>query len=136
LDKWQAQQAFWEGFGLPAYDERTVPEEVWNEVLQKMVKVEMPYITYEAVGGDLGAQTTISASLWYRSNSWAEISQKADQIAQQIALAEKPAIKIDNGFMKVRLPDGMPFAQRMDEPSDKQVRRIVLTVEIEFLTAY
>jgi hypothetical protein len=136
LDKWQAQQAFWEGFGFPAYDERTVPEEVWNEVLQKMVKVEMPYITYEAVGGDLGAQTTISASLWYRSNSWAEISQKADQIAQQIALAEKPAIKIDNGFMKVRLPDGMPFAQRMDEPSDKQVRRIVLTVEIEFLTAY
>lgn len=125
MDKWQAQQAFWEGFGLTAYDERTVPD-----------GATMPYITYEAVGGDLGAQTTISASLWYRSNSWAEISQKADQIAQQIALAEKPAIKIDNGFMKVRLPDGMPFAQRMDEPNDKQVRRTVLTVEIEFLTAF
>lgn len=125
MDKWQAQQAFWEGFGLTAYDERTVPD-----------GATMPYITYEAVGGDLGAQTTISASLWYRSNSWAEISQKADQIAQQIALAEKPAIKIDNGFMKVRLPDGMPFAQRMDEPNDRQVRRIVLTVEIEFLTAF
>lgn len=125
MDKWQAQQTFWEGFGLTAYDERTVPD-----------GATMPYITYESVGGDLGAQTTISASLWYRSNSWAEISQKADQIAQQIALSEKPAIKIDNGFMKVRLPDGMPFAQRMDEPNDRQVRRIVLTVEIEFLTAF
>lgn len=125
MDKWQAQQQFWEGFGLTAYDERTVPDGAM-----------MPYITYEAIGGDLDAQTTISASLWYRSNSWAGISQKADQIARQIALAEKPAIKIDNGFMKVRLPDGMPFAQRMDEPNDKQVRRIVLTVEIEFLTAY
>ncbi len=125
MDKWQAQQQFWEGFGLTAYDERTVPD-----------GAKMPYITYEAVGGDLGAQTTISASLWYRSNSWAEISKKADQIARQIALADKPATKIDNGFMKVRLPDGMPFAQRMDEPNDKQVRRIVLTVEIEFLTAY
>lgn len=124
-NKWQAQQTFWSSFGIPAYDENTVPD-----------GATMPYITYEAVSGNLGAQTTISASLWYRSNSWAEISQKADQIAQQIALAEKPAIKIDNGFMKVRLPNGMPFAQRMDEPSDRQVRRIVLTVEIEFLTAY
>lgn len=124
-DKWQAQQTFWSSFGIPAYDENTIS-----------AGATMPYITYEAVGGDLGAQTTISASLWYRSNSWAEISQKADQIAQQIALAEKPAIKINNGFMKVRLPNGMPFAQRMDEPNDKQVRRIVLTVEIEFLTAY
>lgn len=124
-NKWQAQQTFWSSFGIPAYDENTVPD-----------GATMPYITYEAVSGNLGAQTTISASLWYRSNSWAEISQKADQIAQQIALAEKPAIKIDNGFMKVRLPDGMPFAQRMDEPNDKQVRRIVLTVEIEFLTAF
>lgn len=124
-NKWQAQQTFWSSFGIPAYDENTVPD-----------GATMPYITYEAVGGDLGAQTTISASLWYRSNSWAEISQMADQIAQEIAMAQKPAVKISNGYMKVRLPEGSPFAQRMDDPSDRQVRRIVLTVEIEFLTAY
>lgn len=134
-DKWQAQQAFWGSFGIPAFDERTVPDEV-PDANGKMVKLEMPYLTYEAVGGNLEERTTVNASLWYRSNSWAEISQKADYIAEQIATTQIPSIKIKNGYMMIRLPDGTPFAQRMDEPNDRQVRRIVMTVEIEFLTAY
>lgn len=124
-DKWQAQQVFWGGFSLPAYDERSVPDDA-----------VMPYITYEAVGGSIEEQTTISASLWYKSNSWLTISQKADAIAQAIGQASAPAIKITNGYMKLRLPQGRPFAERMDEPNDGQVRRIRMTVEIEFLTAY
>ena len=124
-DKWQAQQAFWGSFGIPAYDERTVPDDA-----------TMPYVTYEAVGGGIEERTTVNASLWYRSNSWAEISQKADYIAERIATTQIPSIKIKNGYMMIRLPDGTPFAQRMDEPNDRQVRRIVMTVEIEFLTAY
>ena len=124
-DKWKAQQTFWESFGLPAYDENTVPD---NAV--------MPYITYEAVGGRIDESTTVSASLWYRSSKWLEISRKADQIAQAIAEAQVPAIKILNGYMRVRLPDVALFAQRMEDPSDKQIRRILMTVEMEFLTAY
>lgn len=124
-DKWQAQQEFWSSFGLTAYDELTVPDDA-----------VMPYLTYEAVSGNLWAKTQVSASIYYRSNSWAEISRKADYIAQRISADERPAIRIDNGFMKIRLPNGMPFAQRMDEPNDKQVRRIILTVDIEFLTEY
>lgn len=136
MDKWQAQQEFWSSFGLPAYDELTVPDEVWDETLKKMVKVRMPYLTHEAVSGNLGAQTTVSASLWYRSNSWAEISQKADQIARQIYEDPRPAIPVDGGFMKIRLPNGTMHSDRMEEPNDRQVRRIRFTVEIEFLTAY
>lgn len=124
MDKWQAQQAFWEGFGLPAYDENTVPDEA-----------KEPYITYQAIDGNLDAQTQVSASLWYHSNSWAAISQKASEIAK--AINDMPtAVKIDGGYMKIRLSDGTPFAQRMNEPDDRQVRRILMTVEIEFLTAY
>jgi hypothetical protein len=125
LDKWQAQQQFWEGFGLTAYDERTVPD-----------GATMPYITYEAVSGNLGAQTTISVSLWYRSNSWAEISQKAEEIARKIYEDPRPALQIDEGYIMVRLPNGTMHSNRMDEPNDKQVRRIRFVVEVEFLTAY
>ncbi len=125
MDKWQAQQTYWEGFGLPAYDELTVPD-----------NASMPYITYEAVSGNIGATTTVSASLWYRSNSWAEISQRADAIAKAIYEDPRSAIPIDGGYMKVRLPDGTMHSDRMDEPNDKDVRRIRFTVEIEFLTAF
>ena len=125
MDKWQAQQAFWSSFGLPAYDELTVPDDA-----------VMPYITYEAVSGNIGAQTTVSASIWYRSNSWKEISEKAEAIAKAIYEDARTAIQIDGGYMKVRLPNGTMHSDRMEEPTDKQVRRIRFSVELEFLTAY
>ena len=107
---------------MPAYDEMTVPDDA-----------VMPYITYEAVAGNLGAATQIAVNLWYRSNSWADISKKAQQIAT--AIDKLPSsIKIDGGRMRVRLPD-TPWGDRMDEPNDSGVRRIRMTVEIEFLTA-
>lgn len=136
MDKWQAQQAFWSSFGLPAYDELSVPDEIWDDDLQKMVKVTMPYITYEAVSGNIGAQTIVSASIWYRSNSWKEISEKAEAIAKAIYEDARTAIQIDGGYMKVRLPNGTMHSDRMEEPTDKQVRRIRFSVELEFLTAY
>ena len=125
MDKWQAQQSFWSGFGLTAYDEMTVPDDA-----------VMPYITYEAVAGNIGAKTQVSASLWYRSNSWQEICKKADLIAATISADERPAIKIDNGYMMVRVPDGVMHSDRMDEPTDSSVRRIRFVVELEFLTRY
>jgi hypothetical protein len=72
--------------------------------------------------------------LWYRSNSWAEISRKAQQIATYIDNMVS-SVKIDGGRMKVRLPDGMAWGTRMEEPSDGGVRRIRLAFEIEFLTS-
>lgn len=122
-DKWQAQQILWESFDLPAYDEKTVPDDA-----------VMPYITYEAVAGNMGAVTTTAVNLWYRSNSWAEISRKAQQIATYIDNMVS-SVKVDGGRMKVRLPDGMAWGTRMEEPSDGGVRRIRLAFEIEFLTS-
>lgn len=122
MDKWQAQQKLWESFDLPAYDEMTVPDDA-----------VMPYITYEAVAGNMDAATQVAVNLWYRSNSWVDISRKAQQIAT--AIDNMPSsIKIDGGRMKVRLPNSA-WGDRMDEPNDGGVRRIRLAVEIEFLTA-
>ena len=128
MDKWQAQQAFWESFGLRAYDENTVPDTYIDEHGNEQ-KNEMPYITYQAVIGSLDGVMVVSASLWYRGNSWAAISQKATEMETSV----NQQIKIDGGYLKIRKPISN-FAQRMDEPNDRLVRRMRLQVEMEFLT--
>lgn len=116
----QALQAFWGGFGIPAYDENTVPDDA-----------SLPYITYEASEDFFGATLAQSASLWYRSASWADITLKEEQIADFIGRGGRQ-IAYDGGAFWIKR--GQPWAQRMDEPSDSMVRRIVLNIEIEFLS--
>lgn len=123
MDRWQAQQEFWSSFGIPAYDARTVD-----------FNAEMPYITYDAISSSIGSVKDINASLWYRTTSWAEISQKAIEIAQTID-EMPPSIAVDDGRIKFRVPEVSTFAQRASDP-DPNVRKIILTVEAEFLTKY
>lgn len=118
MDKWQAQQSYWESFGLDAYDVNTVPDDA-----------VMPYITYTAVSGSLNGVIPTTASLWYRSNRWDQISKKQSEMSNVM----NRQIKIDGGYMKVRKSETNE-AQRMDEPDDRLVRRILLNVEIEFLS--
>ena len=117
MDKWQALQSFWESFGIPAYDETTVPD---NAV--------MPYITYNAVIDRLDHPTVMTASVWYRSNSWTEISQKAEEISD--ALIQVKTIPLDVGYLY--LTRGNPFAQRMVDEDDT-VRRMYIVLMTEYL---
>lgn len=123
MDKWQAQNKFWNGFGIPAYDQTTVGD-----------NAEMPYITYNAVSSSLDAPVQVTASVWYYSKSWAEISQKVDEMAAIIDSMDS-SIPIEGGRLKIRLPKDMAFAQRMGE-EDAFIRRMVINVEMEFLTAF
>lgn len=123
MDKSQALQSFWSSFGLPAYAENTVPDDA-----------QTPYITYEASTDSLGNTMVQNASLWYRSMSWKEISQKAEDIARYIATMDPPSIPINNG--RLYITKGSPFAQRMGDEGGTDVRRILLTVNVEFFTAY
>ena len=118
MDKWQAQHTLWNSFKWKAYDENTVPDDA-----------QMPYITYEAVSGSIGGTMNVSASLWDRSNRWDIVSQKADDIEKNI----NRQIPIIGGYLKVRKPENN-FAVRRDDPSDTRIRRIILTVEMEFIT--
>lgn len=122
MDKAQAIHKLWSSFGLTAYDQNSVPE---NAV--------MPYITYGVMTGALNDVMTISGSLWYNSASWAEISRKADEIAQTIGSHGYYIDKVNGGYMWVTL--GRPFAQRMTDTND-MVRRIYINLNAEFLTAY
>lgn len=119
MDKAQAINAFWNSFDLPAYDERTVPE-----------NVKMPYITYEMSTASLDEPILLSANLYYSDTGWKAITQKAKQIEAYIK-AMVP-IKIDEG--RVFISTSAPFSQRLEEPEDHLIRRLLLNIYVEFLT--
>lgn len=119
MNKWQAIDAFWNGFSLPAYDENTVPDDA-----------TMPYITYAASEASFEQPITLTGSIWYRSTLWDAISCKASEIAQYIGPSYK-AVKLDDGYMV--LTKGTPFAQRMADEDDS-VRRMYVMIDAEFCT--
>jgi hypothetical protein len=123
MDKSQALDEFWNSFEWKAYDEGTVPDDA-----------EMPRITYNVVLDSLGNSVMMNASLWDRSTSWTQITQKADEISQAIETMYPPAIALDDGRMYIT--KGSPFAQRMQEPSDDMIRRIYLNIDVEYFTRY
>jgi hypothetical protein len=125
MNKWEALQAFWESFGWSAYDQ--------NSVDTGSLAPSLPYITYEAQTGAIGQVLTLTASLWDRSTSWKSVSDKADEIAEEIGYACKIA-EIDGGYLYIT--KGQPFAQRMSDPEDSEIKRIYIILNAEFLTAY
>lgn len=122
MNKSRAIYSFWSGFNIPAYDENSVPD-----------NVAFPYITYSDITDSLGNVVQLSASIWDRSNSWERISLKADEVAEKIGKNGYHIITLDSGY--VWLVKGTPFAQRMGDP-DKEIKRIYLNVQAEFLTKY
>lgn len=122
IDKSQAIQHFWSSFDIPAYDENTVPDDA-----------QMPYITYNVVTNAVDSVTLLTASVWYRSSSWVDISKKVDEIAAKLASTGYYSAPLDDGV--VWMVQGSPFAQRMSDPEDDMIRRYYLNVTAEFLTA-
>lgn len=133
MDKAQAIHNFWSSFGLPAYDETDVPDKIYNPSTGEEEPPQMPYITYHVGTDSLGATVSLYASLWYKSTSWAEISRKAEEIAQAIVKMYPPSIQLDKG--RLYIYKSTPFAQRMADP-DETIRRIYLNCEAEFLTEF
>jgi hypothetical protein len=123
MDKAQALQTFWESFGIPAYEQTTVPE-----------SATMPYITYSVSTDSLDNVVNMTASVWYHSTSWKDISEKTEQIARYIVGMNPPSIKFDGG--RLYIAKGTPFAQRMEDPNDDMIRRMYLNIQAEYLSAY
>ena len=123
MDKFQAIAFFWESFGIPAYDENTVPT--------GDNRPSFPYITYDASVSNLGYPVAMSGSIWYYGTSWAMITAKMTEIQSEIGMGGK-IIPCDGGALWIK--QGSPFAQRMSDPND-MVRRILINIEAEFLTA-
>lgn len=122
MDKSQAIYSFWASFGIDAYDANTVPDDA-----------SLPYITYNEILASFDSPVTLTATIWYRSNSWVDISRKAEEIARFVS--EGYLLPVDEtGFLWVT--EGTPFAQRRSDSSDSSVRGIYIILNAEFLTAY
>lgn len=132
MNKQQAYNSFWSGFGVLAFEENSVPDET---VIQELIEggaaeSRYPYITYQVLTDDLGHPIYPTASIYDRSTSW----QKADTLANTIAarIQQMNTIKLDDGRMFITR--GSPFSQHMDEEGDKAIRRVVLNLAVEFFT--
>lgn len=122
MNKYQALQNFWSGFSLPAYDASSVP-----------TNAQLPYLSYSVSVGALDEPVFMSASIWYRSDSWNELDAKANEI-ETIIGGGGTILKLDHGFLY--LYRGTPFAQRMCDPSDVRIKRIFFNIGAEFLTEH
>ena len=121
MTKATAIYQFWSGFGLTAYEENTVPDDA-----------AFPYITYQLVTDSFEREIPLTASLWYRSESWTDINAKTDEISHKISRGGK-IIACDGGA--IWLKRGQPFAQNMGDESDDLIKRKYLNITAEFMTA-
>ena len=118
MDKLRAYNAFWNAFGIPAYDELSVPD-----------GAKLPYITYQTASDEFGNALFLNASIWYRDSSWADVTHKEQQIADFIGRGGV-TVGYDGGSFWIQ--KGSPWAQRMADPEDDMIRRVVLQYNIEF----
>lgn len=121
MTKAAAIYQFWSSFGLTAYEENTVPTDA-----------DFPYITYQLVTDSFDREIPLTASLWYRSESWTDINAKTEEISQKISRGGK-IIPCDSGA--IWLKRGQPFAQNMGDESDNLIKRKYLNITAEFMTA-
>lgn len=132
MNKQQALNAFWSGFGVLAFEENTVPEDdVINALIASgAAAAKYPYITYQVITDNLDGPVFPSASIWDRNTSW----ERADLLANRISadIRQMKTIKLDAG--RLFITTGRPFAQHMEEPGDRAVRRINLNTQMEFFT--
>lgn len=126
MDKAQALHQFWSGFGIPAWDENTVPDD--DDIRGEK------YIAYSVSTGSLDDVINLTAKIWdTNTSSWEFVENKAEEIAEYIAKMVPPTIPIENG--RLYITKGRPFSQRLSNPNEL-VRGIYINIQAEFLTAY
>jgi len=127
-DKTQALHDFWSSFGWLAIDEQSAYDEGVMEEWGNPNK----YITYEAATGSLGDSIPLTASLWHRSTSWATVEAMVKTISKAIGLGGK-VINIDGGKLWILRRE--PFSRRMSDEDKNDMRRIIINITAEYLTA-
>lgn len=120
MTKAAAIYQFWNSFGLTAYEENAVPTDA-----------SFPYITYQLATDSFDREIPLTASIWYRSESWTAINAKTEEISHKISRGGK-IIACDGGA--IWLKRGQPFAQNMGDESDDLIKRKYLNLTLEYLT--
>lgn len=128
MDKEQGLHSFWSSLrtksGIPvlAYEESSVPDDA-----------QYPYITYQKMSGSLEDSLLPTGSIWTRDTSWEQADELKNQLEEKFARGGV-IIKLDKGYLYIA--KGSPFAQGMADDTDKIVKRYVINLAVEYLTAY
>lgn len=108
----KALKTFFSGFGLPAYDEYSVPDDV-----------ALPYITYHLAEPEWNQKATMYAQIFDKTKSNTFLVEKADEIVSAIGLWKK--IPLNGGYLVI-WPE-TPLVQIMVEDD---VRRAYINLSI------
>ena len=82
MDRYEALYSFWSSFGVPAFEENSVPTSGDYP--------KYPYITYEVSTGGFNSDINVNGYIWTRSNSWISADKISDG-KQQLHSQENPA---------------------------------------------
>lgn len=125
MTKSEALYAFWNSFGWEAIDELSA----YDDGVIESLAIPNHYITYEERISSIDESVMLTASLWHRSTSWAEIETKAAEIYAAIGLGgiKQP---YDGGQIWITRID----YRRMADESNYDMRRILFNINAEYLS--
>lgn len=127
MNRIQRLNAFWNSFSIPAMDENSVPDEAMNPNSENYLGA---YITYDVTDSGWDEEIPMSASVWYRSDSWKEITEKVMEIGNAISRGGV-ILHCDEGAIWIKKAPS--WAQRMAHEGYGEIRRILLNIEVEYL---
>lgn len=121
MTKGAALYGFFSSFGLPAYTETDVP----NDVV-------LPYLTYTPVFDAWdGEPAALTANLWYYGAGEAVPNAKAAEISAAIGYGGK-LLKCDEGY--IWLHRGSPWCQSAPVEAEPLLKMKTLNISAEYLT--
>lgn len=122
MNKYEALHKFFSSFGMKAYEENSVPDEVKTK--------DMPYITYEVVTSSLDIQNVaLSCQIFHKSNSLMKINAAVEKLSE--ALSGGAKLQCDTGW--IVLYRGTPFAQNRPT-EDKSVKAKYINITADYIT--
>ena len=124
MTKAAAWHAFWERFGVPVFEENSVPD---GEDAPGF-----PRLTYQFgtdAFSDYGVALTVS--LWYRDSSWVPINAKTEEISSVIGRGGVTCPCDGGNFWITR---GSPWALSMGDENDDLIKRKVFNVTVRWNT--
>lgn len=126
LTKIEAIYQFFAGFGVPAFEQNSVPD--------GKDRPAYPYITYELRPDRFGDyDTSVMFSVWDDNNSIERVVSISDSIARSLGRIGK-VLKCDGGY--VLMIADTPFCDIRAEESARTIKRALCSVKMRYYTNY
>ena len=121
MTKEQALHSFFNSFDITGYRITSVPDDVI-----------FPYLTYDApVSSFEEDPVSITANLYYYTDSEADPDAKAEEIRQRIGMGGY-RVPCDGGFIWLKW--GSPWCQSLVDETDKNIKRRYMNITAEYFT--